>query len=422
MLDLKFVLKNRSLVEKNCRNRNITVDLDLIEKLAQKRSQVIQVIEQNRAKINKISKQTAIEKSKKETLIREGRRFRELVKEKEAELKKIEIEFKEEFVKVPNLSHPETPIGFGENDNLEVEKVGKIKKFSFPPKNHLELGKTLDIIDFEAGAKVVGNKFYYLKNEAVFLEFALIQYAFEILAKNGFQPFSTPDLAKLSIIEGIGFAPRGPETQIYRIEDSDLGLIATAEIALGGMFRDSKIEIEQLPLKLSGFSHCFRTEAGAYGKASRGLYRVHQFSKVEMFVLTLPENSDEMLKHLVDTEKEIYKGLGIPFRVVSSCTAELGASAYRKFDLEAWLPGENRWGEITSASNCTDYQARRLNIKIKKENQEAANFIHTLNGTAIAISRTLIAILENFQQADGSIEIPQVLQRFTRKKKISLRK
>ena len=422
MLDLKFILKNKSLVEENCRNRNIVVDLDLIEKIAKKRSQAIQAVEQDRVRMKRIAEQSAKTKGSKEELVRQGREIRESVKEKEAELKKIEAGLKKELYKIPNLSHPDVPIGADEKDNVEVERIGKIKEFSFKPKDHFELARALGIVDFESGARVAGNKFYYLKNEAVLLELALIRYAFEILIENGFQPFFTPDLAKLSIIEKIGFAPRGPETQIYRIEDSDLGLIATAEITLGGMFQSSKIKESQLPLKLGGFSHCFRTEAGAYGKASMGLYRVHQFSKVEMFALTLPEDSNKMLEHLVNIEKKIYTGLRIPFRVVSSCTAELGASAYRKFDLEAWLPGENRWGEITSASNCTGYQARRLNIKFKRRNQNMSDFVHTLNGTAVAISRTLVAILENFQQVDRSVEIPKVLQRFIGEKKISPKK
>ena len=311
------------------------------------------------------------------------------------------------------------PVGLTDQDNVEIKRIGEIRNFTFQPKNHLELGKLLDIIDFRGGAWTTGNKFYFLKNEGAFLELALVNYTLEILSKEGFQTFLTPDLARLEIIDGIGYVPRGPETQIYKIENENLGLIATAEITLGGLFRDKVIEEDKLPLKLAGVSHCFRREAGAYGKASKGLYRVHQFTKVEMFIFSLPEASEKILNYLVDMEVKIFSDLGIPFRVVDCCTGDLGSSAYRKFDLEAWMPGENKWGEITSASNCTDYQARNLNIKFRRHGRKKAEFVHTLNATALAVGRTMIALLENFQEADGSVIIPKVLQKWIGKEKIT---
>jgi len=412
-MNLKFVLKNRPLIEENCRQRQVEVNLDAIEMWANKRTSVIKEIESINKKTREIAKKVEKnENGKRGELIEEGRALREKLKKEKQEIKIIELAIEKELFKIPNITHPGTPIGSGEEDNVEMERIGKIRDYSFKPKNHLELGEILDIIDFDAGTKVTGKKFYFLKNQGVFLELALLQYALEILRKHGFQSYLTPDLAKESILEGTGYIPRGPENQIYRIEGTDLGLIATAEVTLAGIFKDAVINASELPIKLSGLSHCFRTEAGSYGKASRGLYRVHQFSKVEMFVFCLPENSGEMLEELLKIEKEIFNGLDIPFRVVLSCTAELGGSAYRKYDLEAWLPGENRWGEITSASNCTDYQSQRLNIKLKKREENKKELLHTLNGTAIAVSRTLVSILENFQEANGTVRIPKALHRF----------
>ena len=237
----------------------------------------------------------------------------------------------------------------------------------------------------------------------------------------GFTPVTTPDLARNDILTGIGFNPRGPETQIYSIENTDLSLVATAEITLGGMLAGQILDAESLPRKYCGISHCFRTEAGAHGRATRGLYRVHQFTKIEMFAFTLPDQSDAMLDELRGLECRLFDGLGIPFRVVDTATGDLGGPAYRKFDLEAWMPGRGEageFGEVTSTSNCTDYQARRLNVRYKIAGEKGTHFVHTLNGTAIAISRALIAILENYQQADGSIVIPEVLRPFVGKERI----
>jgi seryl-tRNA synthetase len=262
---------------------------------------------------------------------------------------------------------------------------------------------------------VSGAGFYFLKNEAVLLELALQQFAVQKLIHRGFVPVTTPDVATTAVLQGIGFIPRGPETQIYSIENTELNLVATAEITLGGMYADQTFEAEQLPLKLVGISHCFRTEAGAAGRASKGLYRVHQFTKIEMFAFTLPEQSDGLHEELRQLECEIFDDMEIPYRVVDTATGDLGGPAYRKYDLEAWMPGRGEngeWGEVTSTSNCTDYQARRLNIRYRHKQEKGTHLVHTLNGTAIAISRAIIAILENHQQADGSVRIPTALQPF----------
>jgi seryl-tRNA synthetase len=293
-------------------------------------------------------------------------------------------------------------VGKGEEDNRELKRWGEPPKFSFPPMDHLQLAQELDLIDFESAARVSGPKFYYLKNEAVYLELALTRYVLDTLQNEGFVLTITPDIAKEEVVEGIGFNPRGEE------------LVGTAEITLGGYYAGQILAAEDLPIKMAGISHCFRREAGAAGQYSKGLYRVHQFSKVEMFIFCKPEQSEPMHQYLLDIEERFFQGLEIPYRVIDTCTGELGGPAYRKFDVEAWMPGrgeEGDWGEITSASNCTDYQARRLAIRFKEEGRN--QFVHMLNGTAVAISRALISILENHQQSDGSVRIPEKLVPYT---------
>ena len=313
---------------------------------------------------------------------------------------------------IPNLTHPDAPAG-GEDAAVELRRgATAVRAFNFQPLDHVALGETLRLFDFEAGARVAGHGFYFLTGDGVLLELALQRYAVELLQQEGFTLMTTPDLARDTILEGTGFMPRGPETQIYSIAGSDLSLVATAEITLGGAYHERIFDTADLPLTLCGISHCFRTEAGAHGRATRGLYRVHQFTKVEMFAFTAAEESDAMHQRLLDLECRLFDGLEIPYRVLDIASGDLGGPAYRKFDLEAWMPGRGEggeWGEVTSTSNCTDYQARRLGIRCKKQGQKGTSFVHTLNGTAVAISRAIIAILENHQQADGSVRIPAAL-------------
>lgn len=347
----------------------------------------------------------------------EGRRLKEEVTRLEAELADAERSLREVLLTIPNLVHPEVPDG-GEDDFREVRRVGEPRRFDFPAKDHLALANDLDLIDFEGGAKVAGQKFYYLKNELVLLELALQRLALDVLIEDGFTPFITPDVAKPEILDGIGFSPRGPETQVYSLANADLCLVGTAEITLGGLHANTVLEEEQLPLKLAGISHCFRTEAGSHGRESKGLYRVHQFSKVEMFAFTTPETSEAMHAHFVDLEERIFQALEVPYRVIDIAAGDLGAPAWRKFDLEAWMPGRGEggsYGEVTSTSNCTDYQARRLGIRFKRRSPQGqgakkTELVHTLNGTAVALSRAPIAILENHQRADGGIAIPKALR------------
>ena len=313
------------------------------------------------------------------------------------------------------MTHPDAPIGKTDKESSVVRTWGEIPKFGFETKDHVALSDQLDLIDFESGARVAGAGFYFFKNEAVLLELALVQFAVQKLMAAGFTLYTTPDLARNSVLEGTGYTPRGDETQIYSIEGTDLSLVATAEITLGGSMQGEIVDIESLPILMAGISHCFRTEAGAGGKATRGIYRVHQFTKVEMFAFTEPdiEKSTEIHNKIVAIEEDLFQSLNLPYRVVDTCTGDLGGPAYRKFDLEAWMPGRGdagEYGEVTSASNCTDFQARRLGTRCKIAGKKGTQFVHTLNGTAIAVSRAMIAIMENNQQADGSIKIPKALQ------------
>lgn len=412
MLDIKFIKENQKEVKKNCENRNIKCDIDRLLESDEKRKSLLKYVEELNAEKNKLN--ILIQKSsddERKELIGQGKSVKEKLEKSEPELTELMKEYNKLILQIPNMTHPDSPVGKDDSENREIERFGEPPKFDFEPKGHEELMKDLDIIDFEKAAEVSGSKFYYLKNEGALLEMALIQFAFSKLVEKGFIPFVTPDLARDKVLEGIGFNPRGEESQIYSIENTDLNLIGTAEITMGGYHMNEVISEEKLPLKYAAFSHCFRTEAGSYGRHSSGLYRVHQFSKVEMFAYTLPEESEKMHEELKNIEIEIFKDLGVPFRVVDICTGDLGGPAYRKYDLEAWMTSKNNWGEVTSTSDTTAYQSRRMNIKAERKDGKK-EYLHMLNGTAIAVSRALIAIVENYQQADGSVKIPEVLKKF----------
>jgi len=409
MLDIQYIRDNADKVKKGVVDKGFDPGLvDKVLELDIKRRELIVEIEGLRAKRNKVAEEKNVE---------EGKKVKEELKAKEPALDKAEEEYKEILSLIPNLPSPETPVGKGEKDNKEIRKWGEPRKFDFKPLDHLEIGKTLGILDFETGAKVAGSQFYFWYKEGALLELALIQYAMEILSKEGFMPVITPDLAKARYYLGTGYSPKGNEAQTYEIKDEDLGLVATAEVTLAGKHADEVINEADLPLKYIGYSHCFRQEAGAYGKYSKGLYRVHQFTKAEMFIYSLPEESDKYHQHILEMEEKIYQGLGLPYRVVEMCTGDLGAMAARKFDIEVWMPTREDYGEVTSTSNCTDYQARNLNIKFRRKNGEN-EFVHMLNGTAIATSRTPLAILENYQEKDGSVSVPEVLRKWVGKDKI----
>jgi seryl-tRNA synthetase len=410
MLDIEYIRENKEKVKKGVAAKQFDDKVvDEVLALDEKRRSLIKETEELRAERNKAAKEKNIEK---------GKEVKKKLQEVEPKLKQLEEDFYKRLNLVPNIPSEDVKIGKGEEDNEELRKWGEIKKFDFKPKDHLELGKELGIISFEDGAKVAGSQFYYLFGDGALLELALIQFAFDTLSKEGFTPVITPDVAKSRYYLGTGYAPRGNEAQTYTIEDEDLGLIATAEVTLAGKHADEVLQLGELPKKYVGYSHCFRKEEGSYGKYSKGMYRVHQFSKAEMFVYTTPTESNKMHDYLLKMEEDIYQKLGIPYRVLKQCTGDLGAMAARKYDIEAWMPGRGDYGEVTSTSNCTDYQARNLNIKYRKKDG-TNEYIHMLNGTAIATSRTPVAILENYQQKDGSVEIPEVLQKYMGKKKMT---
>lgn len=427
MLDPQFIRDNRDAVKTNCKNRNVQAEVDRVVALDDQRKQLVHAMQLVQQRQNEISKSIPKEKDKekKQWLIDEGRKLRDEVAQHEAQLKQIEADLRAVLLTIPNMTHPQAPVGGTPEDNKVIKRWGEPRQLDFKPKDHVALAEALDLADFEAGSAVSGQKFYFLKNEAVLLELALVQYAFDTLLAHGYTPVITPDLAKQEVLEGIGFMPRGPETQIYSIENSDLCLIATAEITLGGMHRDKIIEELDLPQKYVGLSHCFRTEAGAPGRDTRGLYRVHQFTKVEMFAFCAPDQSDAIHEEILAIEESIFQGLKLPYQVIDTCTGDLGGPAYRKYDLEAWMPARGKdgeYGEVTSTSNCTDFQARRLNIRYKSQQFKGTRPVHTLNGTAVAVSRALVAILENNQQADGSVAIPEVLRPWMRGKEVIRRK
>lgn len=424
MLDFKFIKENLAEIKENIKNRFMNADPEKVIELYDQRNNLIHEVEDLRKQRNENAgkMKQKLENDIRQKLIEEGKQLKVKIAEFEEKLQITEKELTETAQLIPNMAHPDAPKGKEEKDNSEIKRSGTIPEFGFKAKDHIELGTSLDIVDFEAGAKVSGAKFYFLKNEGVFLEMALCRYAMDILNNKKFTVTITPDIAKKEVVEGTGFNPRGAESNIYSLEGIDACLVGTAEITLGGFHSNSILPADKLPIKMAGLSHCFRREAGAAGQYSKGLYRVHQFTKVEMFVYCKPEDSDKIHEELLGIEEQIFADLNIPFRVVDTCTGDLGSPAYRKYDIEAWMPGRGEngdWGEITSTSNCTDYQARRLKVRYKSE--DGNKFVHMLNGTAIAISRAIIAILENFQNEDGTVSIPEKLIPYTGFSKIKLK-
>ena len=417
MLDLKFIRENVEAIKTNVENRFMKADVDLVVDLYAKYNESLANLEDLRRQANENASKMKgkLSQEERQIYINKGKELKTEISSIDSETSKLKIKLSNEASKIPNMAHPDAPIGKEDKENFQIKICGDIPKFNFKALDHVQLGEKLDLIEFERATKVSGPKFYYLKNEAAILEMALTRYAVDLLMKKGFNVSITPDIAKVDILEGIGFNPRGAESNIYSIEGTDMCLVGTAEITLGGYHAGEIIDLSDGPILMAGISHCFRREAGAAGQYSKGIYRVHQFTKIEMFIYCKPDESDALHETIREIEEEIFKGLEVPFRVVDTCTGDLGSPAYRKYDLEAWMPGRGEsgdWGEITSTSNCTDYQARRLGVRYKNDEGKTTT-CHTLNGTAIAISRALIAIIENNQQADGSVTIPKALQPYT---------
>lgn len=411
MLDIKFIREHVDEVKKNCLDRRTKVNIDELLSQDDKRRELLQQIEVFRANRNAGSKG----KPSPDEIAR-MRALGEEMKTIEEELESVEGVYLDLLQQVPNMTHPDTPVG-GEKDYRILHKNKEPILFSFSPKDHETLLTDAGLIDFERGAKVATSKFYFTQGDLVRLNLALIQYGIDIVTNHGYILIETPDVARNDILKGTGYNPRGDETNIYSIENTDLSLVATAEIPMGGYHANEILDLHSGPRRYAALSHCFRTEAGGYGRTSKGLYRVHQFAKLEMFVYCRPEESETIHQELLAIEEEIVNGLDIPYQVIDIASGDLGGPAYRKFDIEAWMTmkgdtnKQGDYGEITSTSNCTDYQARRLNIRYRQENGETA-YVHTLNGTAVVLSRFPIAIVENYQQSDGNIRIPNVLQKY----------
>jgi len=411
MLDIKLIRKNPQKVKEGIKKKGFNEKIvDEILEIDRERREKIQEVEKLRAKINKISKEIGKEKNekKKKELLKESKKISEKLEKLEKELKERKEKFENLMAKLPNLPFDDVPVGKDETQNVVLREVGEKPKFDFTPRDHLEIGESLDLIDVKRAAKTSGTRFGFLKNEAVLIEFAIINFTFNTLTKEGFIPIIPPVLIREKPFWGMGYLDRGRK-EVYFIPKDGLYLVGTAEQIIGPMHMDEIFKEEELPKRYLGFSSCFRREAGSYGKDTRGIFRVHQFDKIEMFSFCKPEDSRKEHLFFLEIEERLMKALKIPYRVVRICTGDLGDPAAEKFDIEAWLPGQNRYRETHSTSNCTDFQARRLNIRYKRKDGKL-EFVHTINGTAFAIGRILIAILENYQQKDGSVKIPEVLQ------------
>ena len=438
MLDIKFIRENSELVEKAAKAKNIDINVQEVLDIDKDYRELVSEVQKLREDRNKYAK-AASNAVDKEKIIQEGREIKKQLDEKEKKLKEKEEKLKELLLQIPNPAKPDVKIGKNDTENDVLRTVGTPKKFDFTPRDHLELGEILDIIDVQRAAKVSGTRFAYLKNEAVVLEFALVQFALETLIKEGFIPVIPPVLIKQSITQGLGYWQAGGNEDYYLVydprcrrcekeitisdkicprcgnnlekEEHALYLVGTAEHSLVPMHKDEIFNGKDLPRRYVGFSSAFRREAGSYGRDTKGILRVHQFDKVEMVSLVKQGEDDEEHEFLLSLEEKLFKSLGIPYQLVKMCTGDLGFPAARKYDLEAWLPGQGKYREVTSVSTVTDFQSRRLNIKYKEGTK--TEYINILNGTAFAIGRTIIAILENYQQEDGSVLVPDVLQKYT---------
>ena len=418
MLDIKLIRENSELVRNNLEKRGDPENLRMLNELVDYDKKWRQCLtELNELRHERRLKTTEIAALKK----KEKEADKELSKAKtidtkittlERQVNECEEKVHHYLMRLPNLLHESVPFGKDENDNVPIRTWGKTPKFSFKPKDHIDLALNLDIMDIERAGKIAGARFFYLKNEGVLLDMTLMSFALEEMVKKGYKPVEPPFLMRREPYEGV-VALSDFEDVLYKVEDEDLYLIATSEHPVAAMFMDEVLKAEDLPLKFVGISTNFRKEAGAHGKDTRGIFRTHQFNKIEQFIFCKPEDSWKIHEELIKNAEELVQKLGLAYRVVNVCTGDIGTVAAKKYDVEAWMPAQNAYREIISCSNCTDYQARRLNIKYReKEGEAPKGFVHTLNSTAIATGRTIVAILENYQQEDGSIVIPEALRRY----------
>ena len=400
MIDPNILKENPGALLENIKRRNLDISLDELNKLDQARRKTRFNADEVRAKQKKLSKEiVSLEGAKKENSLKEASVLSNKVKDMVSDADSAEKDFMDLWVTIPNLVDPTSPDGISDEDNIELKTVGEVPSIS-KPKTHLEIGENLGIIDVERASNVSGSRFSYLLGSAVLIEFNLVNWVINLLNNKGFTPVVPPVLVREHALFGTGFFPDDAE-QVYSIPNDDLYLVGTSEISLAAFHADSFLNIEDLPKRYAGFSTCFRREAGTYGKDTSGIFRVHQFDKVEMFSFCNPDKSKEEHEFLLSVEEEILQTLEIPYRVVDVCSGDLGASAAKKYDIEAWIPSQGQYREVTSCSNTTDYQSRRLNIRTKL--QKSSTHLHTVNGTALAVGRILIALLENNQKKDGSV-------------------
>ena len=418
MLDIKFIRENPDKVKEGCRAKQAEVDIDQLLEVDKKRREVLRALEDMKAQKNKATREIGRakdEKEKKKIIIK----MKELDKNSDSltkSTKELDEEFNNLMLQVPNLPQEDVPVGKNEKENVVLREVGEKPKFKFKFKDYLTLAENLDLIDVKRAAKVSGSRFGYIKKEAVLLEFALIRLAFEKLIQEGFIPVMPPVMLKSEMARGMGYLEQTDKDEAYYISQDDLYLTGTAEQSLGTMHAREVLEEKELPLRYFAFSTCFRREAGSYGKDTKGIFRVHQFDKVEMFSFSKPRDSKKEHQLFLKIEKDLMEALKIPFQIIRICTGDLGFPAASQYDIETWFPSQGRYRETHSTSNCTDFQARRLNIRY--QTVQGLDFVHTINGTAFAPGRILIALIENYQQEDGSVLVPEVLQKYTGFKQI----
>lgn len=427
MLDIKYIRENLEQIKMAAKNKNVKVDLDELLKIDDQRKDLMTQIDNLRAQRNELAKENQKGKPSEETIAK-GKDIKDKIAALEETLNKVSEDYEEIMVKVPTVPALDVPVGHDENENVEIEKYGEPTKFSFTPKSHVELGKSLDIIDFDRGVKVSGYRGYYMKNEGVSLQMALMMYALEKLIQKGFTPMIPPTLVKEFVLFGSGYFSgrkyNGEVDEIYKIDNKekeadgqlnkdDKFLIGTAEPSLLAYYSGETLNEKDLPIKFCGFSPCYRSEIGSYGKDTKGLYRVHEFMKVEQVCLCAAdiETANRMHLDMLNISKELHAEIGLPYRVLKICTGDMSAGKYKMFDMEAWIPSRNGYGETGSASNFVDWQSRRLDVRYKDKDGNK-KFVYMINNTAIPSPRFIIAILENFQQEDGSVVVPEVLRKY----------
>ena len=411
MLDIKFIRENPDKVSQGAKNKNIEVPIEEILRLDEEYRELSHTLQELYAQRNRIAKERDIEG---------GREIKAEVDSKEDQLRKIKEELERLLYAVPNLPADDVKVGRDESENDVIRKNDTPRKFDFKPRDHVELGEILDIIDIERAAKVSGARFAYLKNDGVLLEFALTQFAIDTLIKEGFIPVIPPELIKTEIMKKLGYMENGGDEDMFHIEKDGLTLVGTAEHSIVPMHMDETLSVHSLPKRYVGFSSSFRREAGSYGKDTRGILRVHQFDKVEMVSFTTSEKDDSEQEYLLSLEEKFFQALELPYQVVKMCSGDLGFPVARKYDIEAWIPTQEKYREVTSVSTTSDFQSRRLNIRYQEGGDK--KFAHILNGTAFSTNRPIVAILENYQEDDGSVVIPQVLRNYINLDKISPKK